>query len=174
MATEKNVDELLRFRAAMGDCPVTLLLVGGGPDRDRLEGLARSLGLASPAVVFTGMVPADRVSDWYQLGDLFVSASTSETQGLTYVEALAAGIPALCRADPCLEGVILEGTNGWEYTDQQEFLQKLEIAQTRDLREMGQTARRSARNFSAELFAERVEAIYTEQIAHHAGQAASA
>lgn len=42
------------------------------------------------------MVPAEQVGDWYQLGDLFVSASTSETQGLTYAEALAAGVPALC------------------------------------------------------------------------------
>jgi 1,2-diacylglycerol 3-alpha-glucosyltransferase len=174
LAEEKNMDELLRYRAAMGDCPTTLLLVGDGPERPRLEEQAVSLGLTAPAVVFAGMVPAEQVSDWYQLGDLFVSASTSETQGLTYVEALAAGVPALCRADPCLEGVILEGENGWEYQNQQEFLQKLETAQTVNLRQMGRNARRHARNFSAVLFAERVEAIYTEQIARHAQKAASA
>jgi 1,2-diacylglycerol 3-alpha-glucosyltransferase len=174
LAEEKNMDELLRFRAAMGNRPTTLLLVGDGPDRPRLEGLAASLGLTAPAVIFAGMVPADQVADWYQMGDLFVSASTSETQGLTYVEALAAGVPALCRADPCLEGVILEGENGWEYQDQQEFLQKLEIAQTMDLAQMGQKARQHARNFSAVLFAERAESIYTEQIARHTHKAVSA
>ena len=62
----------------------------------------------------------------YRLGDLFVSASSSETQGLTYIEALAAGVPALCRADLCLEGVILEGENGWQYHSFQEFRRRLE------------------------------------------------
>ena len=42
------------------------------------------------------MVPPAQVADYYRLGDLFVSASTSETQGLTYIEALASGLPALC------------------------------------------------------------------------------
>ena len=82
---------------------------GTGPDRSRLEQVARDLRQTSPAVIFAGMVPPEEVPDWYRLGDLFVSASSSETQGLTYIEALAAGVPALCRADPCLEGVIRDG-----------------------------------------------------------------
>lgn len=125
LAEEKNLEELLHLRAAMGEAPVTLLLVGGGPDKLRLEGIAAGLGLTAPAVVFAGMVPPAQVPDWYQLGDLFVRASTSETQGLTYIEALAAGVPALCRADPCLAGVIREGENGWQYRDREEFQQKL-------------------------------------------------
>ena len=99
LAGEKRVDELLRFRAHMGPGDVTLLVVGDGPDRKRLEGVAAGLGLESPDVVFAGMVPAEQVADWYRLGDLFVSASTIETQGLTYIEALAAGVPVLCRED---------------------------------------------------------------------------
>lgn len=51
------------------------------------------------------MVPPDEVHTYYQLGDIFVSASTSETQGLTYVEAAANGLPLLCRRDPCLDEV---------------------------------------------------------------------
>ena len=72
------------------------------------------------------MVPPQQVAEWYQLGDLFVSASSSETQGLTYVEALAAGVPALCRADPCLSGVIRDGENGWQFRDFSDFMSKLE------------------------------------------------
>ena len=85
LAEETNLDELLALRAELGNAPVTLLLVGDGPDCVRLEGAAAGLGLTAPDVVFAGMVPAEQVADWYQLGDLFVSASTSETQGLTYV-----------------------------------------------------------------------------------------
>ena len=169
LAEEKNLDELLHLRAEMGNAPVTLLLVGDGPDRARLEGTAAGLGLEAPQVVFAGMVPAEQVADWYQLGDLFVSASTSETQGLTYVEALAAGVPALCRTDPCLEGVIREGENGWQYRDEQDFMNKLEWFRCHPDRwaELGRQAAASAGDFSAETFAARMEAIYRDRIARH-------
>lgn len=166
LAEEKNVDELLRLRAALGDEKLTLLLVGDGPDRPRLEGIARELGLSAPDVVFAGMVPPDQVADWYRLGDLFASASTSETQGLTYVEALAAGVPALCRADPCLAGVIREGENGWQYRNEADFLKKLRLFLSQPGRwgEMSQAAREAASEFSAETFGDRAEAIYEEQL----------
>lgn len=171
LAEEKNLDELLRLRSALGGCAVTLLLVGDGPDRPRLECLAAELGLAAPDVVFAGMVPPEQVADWYQLGDLFVSASTSETQGLTYVEALAAGVPALCRADPCLTEVIRDGENGWQYRDGADFRRKLDLflSQPHHRRRLARGARRSAEAFSAEGFAEQVESIYREQIARHSG-----
>ncbi len=172
LAGEKNIDELLRIRAAMGNSAVTLLLVGDGPDRARLEGLAASLGLAAPDVVFAGQVAPEQVADWYQLGDLFVSASTSETQGLTYVEALAAGVPALCRLDPCLVNVIRDGENGWQYRDEADFQRKLDcfLAQPHRRKQLSQNARQTAEGFSAERFAESVEAVYREQIARRAGQ----
>ena len=126
LAEEKNIQELLKLRASLGSRPVTLLLVGDGPDRPRLEQVAHDLRLEAPAVIFAGMVPPEEVPEWYRLGDLFVSASSSETQGLTYIEALAAGVPALCRADLCLEGVILEGRTAGSTTALREFRQRLE------------------------------------------------
>ena len=176
LAEEKNLDELLALRAELGNAPVTLLLVGDGPDRVRLEGAAAGLGLTAPDVVFAGMVPTEQVADWYQLGDLFVSASTSETQGLTYVEALAAGVPVLCRADPCLEGVIREGENGWTYRDSAEFQRKLALFQSQPHHhvKMAELARRSAGEFSLQRFAERAEAIYRLQIARRGNGAEEA
>lgn len=172
LAAEKNLDELLRFRAAMGDQAVTLLLVGDGPYRAQLEREAADLGLRAPQVVFAGMVPPQQVAEWYQLGDLFVSASSSETQGLTYVEALAAGVPALCRADPCLNGVIRDGENGWQFRDFSDFMSKLETfrAHPELRRALSEQAAASARDYSAEEFARRVEAIYLAQIARRSGR----
>lgn len=171
LAEEKNIGELLRIRAAMGTGGATLLLVGDGPDRPRLEHLAADLGLTAPDVVFAGMVPPEQVADWYRLGDLFVSASTSETQGLTYVEALAAGVPVLCRADPCLAEVIRDGENGWQYRDEADFQRKLDtfLAQPHRRCQLVQNARRLAEPFSAERFAGHMEAIYQEQIRRRAG-----
>lgn len=165
LAAEKNLEELLDLRARL-DGGVTLLIVGDGPNRARLEERAAELGLAAPAVVFAGMVPPEQVGDWYQLGDLFVSASTSETQGLTYAEALAAGVPALCRADPCLGGVIRDGENGWQYRDTADFMRRLEEFRSHpQWRErMKAAARRSAESFSAEEFARRAEEIYRGQL----------
>lgn len=172
LAAEKNLDELLRFRAAMGDQAVTLLLVGDGPYRAQLEREAADMGLRAPQVVFAGMVPPQQVAEWYQLGDLFVSASSSETQGLTYVEALAAGVPALCRADPCLSGVIRDGENGWQFRDFSDFMSKLEAfrAHPELRRALSEQAAASARDYSAEEFARRVEAIYLAQIARRSGR----
>ena len=169
LAEEKNIDELLRCRATLGDSPVTLLIVGDGPDRARLERQAADLGLHAPDVVVAGQVAPEQVADWYQLGDLFVSASTSETQGLTYIEALAAGVPALCRADPCLTGVVRNGENGWQYRDEADFQAKLSIflTQPHHRDRLVRNARATAEEYSAQRFAERVEAIYEAQIARH-------
>ncbi|MBQ8390521.1 MAG: glycosyltransferase family 4 protein, partial [Oscillibacter sp.] len=149
LAEEKNVEELLRFRANMGGSDTTLLIVGGGPWKDHLEETARELGLQSPDVVFVGMVPPETVASWYQMGDLFISASTSETQGLTYAEALAAGTPALCRADECLEGVIINGENGWQYRTEAEFRQHLEefFSRPESHASMSDAARRIAEEY---------------------------
>ena len=168
-AEEKNLEELLQFRANMGQCDVTLLLVGGGPWKTHLEGVAACLGLKAPDVVFTGMVPPETVVDWYRMGDLFVSASTSETQGLTYVEALAAGLPALCRADECLDPVIRQGENGWQYIDAEGFRAHMDEFFSEPARReaMAQRALETAEEYSAALFARRVEEIYLAQILRH-------
>ena len=167
LAEEKNIQELLKLRASLGSCPVTLLLVGDGPDRPRLEQVARDLKLEAPAVIFAGMVAPEEVPDWYRLGDLFVSASSSETQGLTYIEALSAGVPALCRADACLEGVILEGENGWQYHTSAEFRQRLAwfLTHPEAHAALRRQAAESAEQFSAQQFAQRVERIYQMQLA---------
>lgn len=90
LGTEKNLDELLRLFARALACGTDLvfLIVGDGPARESLEQLSRELGIAEK-VIFTGMVDPLQVQNYYQLGDVFVSASTSETQGLTYIEAAA-------------------------------------------------------------------------------------
>ena len=163
LAEEKNTQELIGFMAQLKDRPVTLLLVGDGPDRARLEALAAASGAR---VRFAGMVSPLEVADYYRLGDRFVSASSSETQGLTYIEALAAGVPLLCRADPCLSGVVQEGVNGWQYHGEEEFFARLETFLARpELRgQLSRQALDSAWSFSGEIFGQRAAAVYQEMI----------
>ena len=166
LAEEKNPGELLNYLTAFRGRPVTLLFVGDGPCREALESRVRELGL-SEQVCFTGMVSPERIPAYYRLGDLFVSASTSETQGLTYLEALASGLPALCRADDCLTGVVTDGENGWQYHTEAEFYDRLErfLADPALRAAMGTAARDTAGSFGADAFAATVESIYREILA---------
>ena len=93
---------------------------------------------------------------------MFVTASTSETQGLTYFEALAAGVPVLCRKDPCVDGVVEDGVNGWQYEDGQGFGEHLSaFCGDAALRErMGREAKDSAEKFSAEAFGAAAAELY--------------
>ena len=166
MAKEKNIEELLEYQQEAEKYGVILLLVGDGPHLPELKKKAEELKVTEH-VIFTGMIAPEEVGHYYQAGDLFVSASTSETQGMTYAEALAGGIPLLCRRDGCLEQVVTNGENGWQYDDREDFLGRIrewkgmsEDAKSR----MQDKAGDSAEEFSSGNFVGRVEKIYEQQI----------
>ena len=160
---EKNLSELIELfaEARKENENLKFLIVGDGPAREELEKLAKKLDV-SAHVIFTGMVSPAEVQDYYQLGDVFVSASTSETQGLTYIEAAANGLPLLCRQDDCLADVLQKGENGYDYTSAEEFLQAIDTVMN-DPEWRAAAARRSeqiAASFDKSAFAEAVENIY--------------
>lgn len=162
LAKEKNVEELLQFQANHSIKALTLLIVGDGPNRDSLKQMAEKLGIEN-SVVFAGMITPSNIGDYYHLGDLFASASRSETQGLTYIEALTAGLPILCRKDDCLEGVILEGINGWQYESEQDYSEKLMLFMADEAlrKSMSEAATKLAQEtYSAAAFAEKTESVY--------------
>lgn len=164
LAKEKNLDALLDAAAAVPGA--TLLVAGDGPDGARFRAEAENRGLD---VVFGGMVDPAEVPVWYAAADIFLSASTSETQGLTYLEALAAGLPVICRADPCLKGVVRGGVNGYQCADAAEMAARTAalLAAPDELAAMGRRAKTSAQAFSEENFARRAAALYREQILLH-------
>lgn len=107
------------------------------------------------------MVPPAQVPRYYALADAFVSASTSEAQGLTYIEALAAGLPLLCRADPCVEALIRPGEGGWVYHNAREFTALARALPTgAAAQSLRQAARRAAAPYTREVFGQSVEGLY--------------
>ena len=163
LGTEKNLSELIElFSLALHHNPkLTFLVVGDGPARQDLEALSQKLGIRD-RVIFTGMVDPTEVHKYYQLGDLFVSASTSETQGLTYVEAAANGLPLLCRRDPCIDGVLVDGVNGYDYEAKEEFCDILDtiLQDPQWLRAAGDHSAAIAETYDKGIFAEKIEDIY--------------
>ena len=163
LGTEKNLTEVLELfaMARLQNSKLILLIVGDGPARKELEEKAAQFEV-SDYVIFTGMVAPEKVYAYYQLGDVFVSASTSETQGLTYVEAAANGLPLLCRKDPCLDGVLVDGHNGWNYEAEEEFCDIIDsILRNPDQRQAaGRQSEQIAASFDKRNFAEKIEDIY--------------
>jgi len=123
MSREKSVETLVKefHKISKKRDNVKLLLVGGGPDLNYFKDLAAELGIRDK-LICTGMVMPYEVAIYYHISDLFVNFSVTETQGLTYIEALASGVPLLVKYDDNLEGVIKPGENGYSFIDNLDFV----------------------------------------------------
>lgn len=166
LAKEKNLEEIISFMARLNNPDITLLVVGDGPHRSSLECYARKMKIAEQ-IIFTGMIAPDEVADYYRLGDVFVGASSSEAQGLTHMEALAAGVPALCKKDPCLDNVVMDGVNGWQYSSYEHFSERLNamLYQEKLREELSENAHTGmAQEYSSTAFANKVIQIYEKSL----------
>ncbi|HEX4720986.1 MAG TPA: glycosyltransferase family 4 protein [Pseudonocardiaceae bacterium] len=81
----KRVDRLIRAFALMPE-PAELVIIGDGPDRDRLAELARGKDIR-----LLGRVSDDELHRWYRTAGVVASLSEHEAFGLTVAEAIAAG-----------------------------------------------------------------------------------
>lgn len=167
LSKEKSIDGLLRaMKTYLPPRPnVRFLIVGGGPAKNELEKMSFDFGI-SEQVIFAGEQPWDEIAGFYKLGHVFIGASHSETQGLTYIEALAAGLPVVAKADRCLEDTLYNGVNGYMFHDADEAEQALDGLLFNDARygEISARAALSARKFSAEYFAGAVQSVYLNTV----------
>jgi phosphatidylinositol alpha-1,6-mannosyltransferase len=87
------------------------LIAGGGDDRSRLQDLAREAGLAD-RVRFLGQLRPEQLVEVYRAADLFVMASTGEGFGISFLEAMACGTPALGLAAGGARDALADGALG--------------------------------------------------------------
>lgn len=162
IAEEKNIEEVISFYSKVCKTrDISLIIVGGGPYLEVLKDLVKSLNIEE-RVFFTGMVESSDVYKYYKLGDLFATASTSETQGLTYIEALASGLPILCRWDQCVEGLVINGYNGYTYNNEEEFVEYIDkiFYKEEGLIELKENSVIKAEEYSSKNFGLNVEKLY--------------
>lgn len=162
VAHEKSLDVAIKaLPNALAKNPnIKLVIIGNGPALEDLMALARELKVYDN-VIFAGAVPFAEVGKYYQVGDAFISCSTSETQGLTYYEALAAGLPVLARYDDCILETLFDGVNAMLFEKEEELPSKMLKILEDDMRDtLSANARASVKEFDAELFADRIEAAY--------------
>ena len=113
---EKNIQAVI---AALPDvlkenATVKLVVAGDGPYLSDLKEQAESLGITD-SIIFTGMIPPNETALYYKAADFFISASTSETQGLTYLESIASGTPIIAHGNPYLDNVVTDKMFGTLY-----------------------------------------------------------
>lgn len=108
LGKEKSVDMIIRaFGLTLKKCPkARLIIAGDGPDRQKLETLARKV--APHKVHFLGFVQRPDLPATYSGADVFVFASITETQGLVVPEAMACGLPIVAVDDPVYEGLLAD------------------------------------------------------------------
>lgn len=113
LAKEKSFDTLLEAAAiVMRDHPqVRLAIIGGGLEERSLKKLARELGITD-RVNFIGTVPYEEVPDYLKAADIFSFASTTETQGLVTMEAMAAGLPIVAVDAIGTHDAVTDGEDG--------------------------------------------------------------
>ena len=168
LGEEKSVDVLVDFFAQLyhpGD-HIKLLIIGEGPARETLEQQARSLGLADK-VIFAGAVPHERMPEFYACCDLYATASLSEVNSISMLEAMAMELPVLHRVDEKNPGQVTEGVNGFLFRTAEEFcmaVQRFRDGGVEDRLRLRASTAGSVHAAGQEGLARRVEAVYLKHL----------
>lgn len=139
-----------------------MLIVGGGPSLIELQELANELGIANN-VEFTGPINQEEIPPFYQLGDVFVSASITETQGLTFMEAMASKVLVLARFDENLTNVIYDKETGFYFENENDFVEKLKYIlslKEKDKQRILNNAEKLIDRYSIERFYSNIMEVY--------------
>lgn len=167
---EKNIELLLKAMPnILKKCPNTkLLIIGDGPELDEYKNYVVDNKL-SEKIIFTGKVPWEEIPEYYLMSDVFATASVSETQGLTVIEAMASSLPVVCINDESFVNTVIDNLNGKIFEDQEGY-EKSIIELYNDsklLKKLSNQSRISAERHSSKYFAESVLDVYNSAIKNY-------
>jgi len=166
---EKSIDQAIQaFALAAEKNPeIKLFIVGEGPERTKLEALARRLGIKEK-VIFTGFLRGYKLTRALQASEMFVTASQSENMPISILEAMACGLPIIAVSALGIPEIVKNGVNGFlSVPDQPKEMARniLELFEKNDLLEKFSVASRElSLTYSREKIAELHEAAYRKAI----------
>ncbi len=171
IAPEKGLENILKALPTLFEQyrDMFMLVVGYGPSLDSCQQLVKDLML-DDRVFFTGKVFPDKIQDYYAASDVFVTASNSETQGITYIEAMGAGIPVIAKYDKCVEDILIEGKTGFYFDTNEELHSKilrLYDMNNEERLKISDNCLEKAKEFSLESFGKNVLDVYYQAIVHN-------
>ncbi len=163
LGKEKSIDVLIEGHKEI--CKMyphaKLLIIGSGPDEEELKELI-SKNKLNDNVLMIGKIPFDDMPKYYRIANLFATASKTETQGLTVIEAMAASIPVIAALDDSFSEIVVNDLNGYLFKNKKEYI-KIVLSLIPDkekIEYLGNQARLSSENYSDKYFAERVLDVY--------------
>ena len=167
VAEEKSIDVLIDMFSKIKDPSYKFMIVGKsyGSMENNLRDQVEKLGI-SDRVIFVGEIPHDKVPIYYQIGDIFLNASISETQGLTFIEAMAAKTPVNARYDLNLEDLLVKNEAGLVYKTEEEFVENIKkLKENKELKEkIIENAFNVSQDYTSKKFGEKVEALYKKTL----------
>jgi UDP-glucose:(heptosyl)LPS alpha-1,3-glucosyltransferase len=166
---------LARFRKTDTGEPIKLLVVGKSSKTEYVN-LACALGIQND-VIYTGVVPHERIAEVYLASDLFAMPSRFDTFGLTVLEAMAASLPVIVSANVGAKDVVKQGRNGFVVESgmqEEQIAHALEVLSNRNIRnimsrEAEKTAAENGWDVSLEKYLEFYDQILETKRAVHAG-----
>ncbi len=164
LAGEKNIDVIFQAMVLIKkEIPnITLALAGRGIAASELKNLARKFQIED-SVKFLGMLSKPQLAELFTASEVFVITSTSETQSLTLMQAMAVGLPVLGVEARALPEYINE-KNGFlvKVNDYQSLAHRtIFLMQNPGLRkQMGREAWQFVQNFSAPCIVKKWETLY--------------
>lgn len=162
---EKNIQAVLEafVDVLQENQKVKLVVAGDGPYLENLKEQAQDLHIQD-SVIFTGMIAPSETALYYKAADFFISASTSETQGLTYLESLASKTPIIAHGNPYLDNLINDKMFGTLYYEERDLsgaiLEALIATPNMDEKRLNE----KLYEISAENFGKRVHEFYLDAI----------
>ena len=165
---EKRLEVLLEAYKSLEQkySDLYLVIVGDGPQLGMYRKKAKSLGLQK--YIFTGYVHHSQLPIVYQLGDVFISPSDTETQGLTFIEAMSQGCPVIAIKARGPADFIIHNKNGFfsKTLDPNEFEQLIEgVLQNPEKQQLiRENAIKTAENYNFDSFRKHLYHGYEQAI----------
>lgn len=173
LAPEKNLsyltDAVVAYMAT--DERAWFLVVGDGPGEETVKRRFSDEGMTD-RLIMAGKLSGPPLADAYGAMDLFVFSSKSETQGMVLTEAMAAGRPVIALDASGAREVVRDGENGRllpSDADPEAFAEAIGafFESPERAEEWGRAAVETARDFSRESTARKMEQLYTDVVAAH-------
>ncbi len=145
-----------------------MVFVGDGPIFKQLVKSASHTSVKDQ-IIFTGFVEWKNISTYYRASDIFVTASTTETFGMTIIEAFTNNTPVVCSQDEAYSISVQDGVTGFQTTSDDDFSEKvLLLANDKDLREkLGNNGKTKSLEFLPDVFVKRHLHLYQALIDTH-------
>ena len=163
LGEEKNVIYLFDIIKALKDkLPnLKMLVVGDGPDYEKYQEIIKEYGI-DDIVIMTGKVAWETVPYYYHLSNIFLTASHTETQGLTVIEAMASGSVPICIDDDSFRNTVTDKRNGYLFKNKTECKKIItDLYNNREkLDEVAKQGVIDSNKFSSETFANEVLKVY--------------